>query len=801
MNFHFDKKVLGASVLALGLATLSFGRIGPVSAYGELIAGTNSQDQGRIYGSCKGVSDGNEVAVQGMSLFWSTSSDAGSPFWKEEYVYGLVEKQNIQLIRAAMGVDVDWGAGNYFTSTTYYANLMDNVVQAAIDKDIYVIIDFHSHCAEQITSKAQQFFARMAEKWGKYDNVIFEIYNEPKNACGDSWFDISGARNYWVDGIYPYATAVINTIRQYSDNLILVGTPYYDQYTNAALAKPLSDKNVAYTFHYYAGEDPYRHTTGKEGKNAEAAMDGGLSVFVSEWGNSAPSGDGGFTPGYSTTWYDWMKKNQLSGANWSVSNKNETASYFDITGAWNYSESGQWVNNNVFAYLPKSYTACSGTAPQSSSSSAKSSSSSQANGTTDYIDNFEDGDNFAFTGGEWYAYTDIGDDGASTISNGSGKNGGYNVILSGSSTGNSTAYVAGITGVKLSKGGNLYDPYVAIGVGLNETQTAYDLSACSAISYKYKGASHNFKAEDTNVLDYGFHQTSKAASSDWKTVTIAWSSLAQEQWAEEVSLSKKRINKLTWEIKGTQPAYNYLYIDDVRCTGMSIVPVTQSSSSSAKSSSSSAKSSSSSAKSSSSASSSSVSSSTSTISSSSTVVLPRSSSSVSNAGYEVSGSTEQIVLKGSDFAPITISNVNSFNRNSWNFSSIGDIHFDYVGNSVTISGTVENWASEGTYTENLTVNGETLYITLNVVEQLPDDRTSIAGMQNMQKLNATVTGKTLHISSAAPVSVEVFDMQGRTLKRFFQVNGALSLASMQNGSYIVRIQSGSMNWTKRISIR
>ncbi|MBP5246510.1 MAG: cellulase family glycosylhydrolase, partial [Fibrobacter sp.] len=652
-----------------------------------------------------------------------------------------------------------------------------------------------------ITSKAQQFFARMAEKWGKYDNVIFEIYNEPKNACGDSWFDISGARNYWVDGIYPYATAVINTIRQYSDNLILVGTPYYDQYTNAALAKPLSDKNVAYTFHYYAGEDPYRHTTGKEGKNAEAAMDGGLSVFVSEWGNSAPSGDGGFTPGYSTTWYDWMKKNQLSGANWSVSNKNETASYFDITGAWNYSESGQWVNNNVFAYLPKSYTACSGTAPQSSSSSAKSSSTSQANGTTDYIDNFEDGDNFAFTGGEWYAYTDIGDDGASTISNGSGKNGGYNVILSGSSTGNSTAYVAGITGVKLSKGGNLYDPYVAIGVGLNETQTAYDLSACSAISYKYKGASHNFKAEDTNVLDYGFHQTSKAASSDWKTVTIAWSSLAQEQWAEEVSLSKKRINKLTWEIKGTQPAYNYLYIDDVRCTGMSIVPVTQSSSSSAKSSSSSAKSSSSSAKSSSSASSSSVSSSTSTISSSSTVVLPRSSSSVSNAGYEVSGSTEQIVLKGSDFAPITISNVNSFNRNSWNFSSIGDIHFDYVGNSVTISGTVENWASEGTYTENLTVNGETLYITLNVVEQLPDDRTSIAGMQNMQKLNATVTGKTLHISSAAPVSVEVFDMQGRTLKRFFQVNGALSLASMQNGSYIVRIQSGSMNWTKRISLR
>lgn len=790
MNFSFNKSVLTAGVLAMGLATLSFGRVGPVSAYGQLQAGTNSSGKGQIYGSCKGVSDGNEVAVQGMSLFWSTSSDAGSPFWTEDYIYGLVDKQNIQLIRAAMGVDVDWGAGNYFTRTDYYANLMDNVVQAAIDKDIYVIIDFHSHCAEQITSQAQQFFARMAEKWGKYDNVIFEIYNEPKNACNDSWFDLSGANSYWQSSIYPYATSVISTIRQYSDNLILVGTPYFDQYTNAALAKPLSDNNVAYTFHYYAGEDDYRHTTDNQGANAVAAMNGGLSVFVSEWGNSAPSGDGGFNSSYSTTWYNWMKQHKLSGANWSVSNKAETASYFNGS-AWNYSESGEWVNNNVFAYLPSSYTACSGTTTSSSSVAVSSSSSSQPTGTTDYIDDFEDGDNYAFTGGEWYAYTDIGDNGASTISNGEGKNGGYNVILSGSSAGNSTAYVAGITGIKLSQGNNLYDPYVALGLGLNETQTAYDLSSCTAITYKYKGASHNFKAEDTNVLDYGYHQTSKAASSDWKTVTISWSNLAQETWAEPVTLSQKRINKLTWEIKGTEPAYNYLYVDDVRCTGMSIVPVTHSSSSTATSSSSSAKSSSSSAKSSSSV----------AVSSSSTTIQPTSSSSISSAGYVISGSTSQSVVKGEELDPITITNVNSFSRNTWNFNSIGNIQFTQVGSSVTISGRVENWASVNTYTESISVNGETLDLILNVVNELPGDLTSISNRATMQKLNAMIVGKTLHISSASPVSVEVFDMQGRSLKRFSQVTGSVSLASMQNGSYIVRMESGSMNWTKRVSIR
>lgn len=45
-------------------------RIGPVSQYGQLQAGKNSSGQGRIYGSCPAYStSGNEVAVQGMSLF------------------------------------------------------------------------------------------------------------------------------------------------------------------------------------------------------------------------------------------------------------------------------------------------------------------------------------------------------------------------------------------------------------------------------------------------------------------------------------------------------------------------------------------------------------------------------------------------------------------------------------------------------------------------------------------------------------------------------------------------------------
>ncbi|MCQ2092875.1 MAG: glycoside hydrolase family 5 protein, partial [Fibrobacter sp.] len=383
----FGSKVLGVAALSLALAASAFGRVGPVSQYGQLQAGKNSSGKGQIYGACKGVTSGNEVQVQGMSLFWSISSDVGSPFWTADYVKGLVDKQNIQIIRAPMGVDEDWGSGNYFTNKDYYQGLMNTVVQAAIDNDIYVIIDYHSHKASDNVNNAKDFFGYMAQKWGKYDNVIFEVFNEP---ISQSWGTIK-----------TYADQVISEIRKYSDNLIVVGNRSWDQYPNEAISAPISDKNVAYTFHYYAGS----HYTNSEGANAVQAMNAGLSVFVTEWGTVNADGDGGVS-GSNSGWLSWMNQHKLSGANWAVSNKNEGASYFSGS-AWNYSESGQWVNTNIFSKLPKSYSACSagGNTPASSSSVASSSSSLPA-GYTDYIDDFEDGDSLAFTGGIWYAYND-----------------------------------------------------------------------------------------------------------------------------------------------------------------------------------------------------------------------------------------------------------------------------------------------------------------------------------------------------------------------------------------------------------
>lgn len=803
-------------------------RVGPVSAYGQLQAGKNSSGKGQIYGSCKGVSSGNEVQVQGMSLFWSIADDVGTPFWTADYVSGLVSRQNIQIIRAPMGVDEDWGAGNYFTNTSRYQGLMNTVVQAAIDNDIYVIIDYHSHKANDNVNNAKTFFKYMAEKWGKYDNVIFEIFNEPTS---QDWSTIKN-----------YADQVISTIRQYSDNLIVVGNRSWDQYPNEAASNPINDKNVAYTFHFYAGT----HYTGKEGANAVSAMNSGLSVFVSEWGTVNADG-GGSVSGNSSTWLNWMNDHKLSGANWSVSNKNEGASYFNGS-AWNYSESGNWVNTNIFSKLPKSYTACSGTPIQSSSSVAQSSSSALPSGKTNYIDDFEDGDNYAYTGGEWYAYTDAGDKGASSFTNKANDKDGYDVVLAGSTSGNSTKYVAGLTGVKLSKGENKYDPYVALGVGLNATQTAYDLSSCNTISYKYKGAAHNFKAEDTNVKDYGYHQITKLASSSWTTVNISWDMLIQESWAEEVTLSKKRINKLTWEIKGEQPSLNYLYIDDVRCDGMAITPVPSPSSSSSSvkpsSSSSSKPVSSSSSKPVSSSSSKPISSSSSNPviwPSSSSQVPPQSSSSVVVATPDWESNTQ---LQENQDGSITIGQSNDYASERVITKVLGNIDagnsyvlsFDiampygnssmdvsvgfasYCNDVVTVqSGGSESYKCEftaststssaalelkmeGNRWEQLTLSNLSL-TTSNGAPVTPDQPSAIGNFRpQVSSIQITLNSRTLAIAGGI-ATVEIFDMQGRPLRVFRQVSGSVSLESLQAGAYIVRAYSNSNVVTKRLQIR
>jgi hypothetical protein len=317
-------------------------RVGPVSQYGQLLAG-KIDGVGHIYGSCKGISAGNEVQVRGMSMYWSLLSSA-TMYYSDAGVSAMVRDMKVELIRLAIGTTENWGGtSGFIKDPDAQRELIKNAVMAAVKNDIYVIIDWHSHTATEQLEEATQFFDEMAQTYGGYNNVIFEIFNEPTK---QSW-----------DEIRDYANQIVATIRKYSDNLILVGSPNWDQMPYLAIGKEVEDpkNNIAYTFHYYA----MTHSTWEK-NNAERAIKAGLPLFVSEWGTGTADGKG--TPGETQNkmWQDWMDSNMLSSANWSASKINEGSAAFlpeSTVDTLLFSPSGEAVKA-ILDKNPDKYTAC-----------------------------------------------------------------------------------------------------------------------------------------------------------------------------------------------------------------------------------------------------------------------------------------------------------------------------------------------------------------------------------------------------------------------------------------------------------
>ena len=282
----------------------------PVEVFGDL----------KVEGSHIVDKNGIQVQLRGMSLFWSQWMEK---YWNANVVNWLVLDWEVNIIRAAMGVDEN---GGYLFNATE-KDKVETIVEAAIDNGIYVIIDWHSHHAEDYTQQAVEFFKEMAKKYGHHPNVIYEIYNEPLNVS-------------WNNTIVSYAEKVIQAIRaEDEDNLIIVGTPNWAQDVDAVVNNTISDKNVAYGFHFYASEQDHHNRLFNKAKKA---IDAGIPLFVTEWGVSEASGDGSFNKAWTQEWLEFMETHNLSWCNWSIADKDETASALlpgaNSNGSWSKSE-------------------------------------------------------------------------------------------------------------------------------------------------------------------------------------------------------------------------------------------------------------------------------------------------------------------------------------------------------------------------------------------------------------------------------------------------------------------------------
>lgn len=256
----------------------------------------------RVLGTQLVDKENNPVVLRGMSFGWHSM---WSRFYNEKAVSWLKKDFNCNVVRAAMGVEL--GEWAYLKEPQFSKEKIEAVVNGAIKSDIYVIIDWHSHNINLDEAKA--FFAEMSKKYSKYPNIIYEVFNEPDY---ESWSEVKA-----------YAEEVIKVIRQNDpNNIILVGSPHWDQDVNLAAEDPIRGyDNIMYTMHFYAA------THGKELRDrTDDAIKSGLPIFVSESAGMEASGDGPLNIKAWQEYIDWMEARKLSWITWSVSDKDETCS-------------------------------------------------------------------------------------------------------------------------------------------------------------------------------------------------------------------------------------------------------------------------------------------------------------------------------------------------------------------------------------------------------------------------------------------------------------------------------------------
>lgn len=297
------------SIILLGISILFSTHAQPVKKHGQLsVKGTSLVD-----------ATGNTVVLRGMSFGWH---NLWPRFYNAGAVHELVTNWNCTVIRASMGIELN--EKGYLKSPDESVKLMKNVIDACIKEGVYVIIDWHDHNIH--LDQAKTFFQLMSKEYSNYPNIIYELYNEPDY---ETWPQVKA-----------YSEEVIQVIRANDpDNIILVGSPRWDQDIHLPAADPIQGyNNLMYTVHFYAAT----HKQWLRDRTDEAIQKG-LPVFISESAGMEASGDGPLNDEEWQRWIDWMEKRKLSWITWSVSDKDETCSVLQKSAA----STGNWKEEDI----------------------------------------------------------------------------------------------------------------------------------------------------------------------------------------------------------------------------------------------------------------------------------------------------------------------------------------------------------------------------------------------------------------------------------------------------------------------
>ena len=140
-----------------------------VSTHGKLaVKGTQLVDKNGQPFQIHGVS------THGLQWFGQYNNKAAYQTLRDDW--------GANAIRLAMYVD----EGGYYSDRNGMKKKVTDGVQYATELGMYAIIDWHllNVNPKNYTSEARSFFKEMAQKYKNYDNVIYEICNEPTTVLG-----------------------------------------------------------------------------------------------------------------------------------------------------------------------------------------------------------------------------------------------------------------------------------------------------------------------------------------------------------------------------------------------------------------------------------------------------------------------------------------------------------------------------------------------------------------------------------------------------------------------------------------
>lgn len=299
----------------------------PFSIHGKLaLNGTDIVDSHGEKFQLKGIS------THGISIYPQYISKEAFQTFRDEWGANLIRLANYT---------AEYNGYCTGGDQTYIDGIIDTGVKACTELGMYVIIDWHilsdgNPNVNRETAKA--FFTKMADKYKNYDNVIYEICNEPNG--GVAWGEVKN-----------YADEIISIIRNFDeDALIVVGTPTWSQDVDLVAANPVNQQyNVMYTLHFYAAT--HKEELMNKLKTAVAA---GTPIFITEFSICDASGNGGLDYDSAEKWKNLMNSLNISYAGWNLSNKDESSAIIkkDCVKTSNWSDedisgSGLWLKNLI----------------------------------------------------------------------------------------------------------------------------------------------------------------------------------------------------------------------------------------------------------------------------------------------------------------------------------------------------------------------------------------------------------------------------------------------------------------------